>query len=820
MMNYFVWLRCVHQSKYSFLDHVHRLLSLFYCLTVFFAFHLSSASAQSFLEQGFSPQDGGAPWTLEADRVESLHREQVFQAQGDVIIRQGKNVIRADRVTYFRETGFAHLNGNVRIDWGGDVMTGDTADFDLRNNAGWVTDGEVFLVKEHFYIRGGLLEKKCADTYAFKDAQITTCDGPVPAWSVKSSEGEITTGGYARMWHPRFQVKDMPVLYSPYMIFPVKTERQSGFLIPEPSYSSRLGIGLNIPYYWVINEEQDVTLYANMMSKRGVMTGLEYRHFTNLDSKGVWRADWLYDRETAPTEADESPQFRGDGLVRPNEHRYWVRAKYDGFLGDPLWRTKVDLDLVSDQNYLREFKQGYTGYERTHDQMLADFGRGMNRIDSIVRRNAVELSRNWTRLGFRGSLQYDQHLAYWTDNRPGKDNETLQRLPELNLDLYRTTLGPTPLQLESRNQAVYFWREKGTTGSRIEFLPKVSLPWSTGFGTITPSVAWRQTFYVIDKHDDSWESVDESKRFFERGIPEYRVEAFSSLFKIFDLGAQDDISPALENVGNSRWSKVKHTLQPELTYSYIPERDQSGNPRFVGEDNIAKRNRLSYTLRNTFNRRLDTVVQGQAERPADESVSENGEENGLLGLLTQNIRTRSGYRDFLTVRLDQYYDFNEAKRDTGLERYPRRPFSDIRADVTFKPGNYVSLENRTWYSPYMDRVTQHDHILRLSYSGLGTAYFGLDFLAEVDDVWRRNQSKREILRLGGLLHLPRGWSVRGDYKTDLKTKEDIEKVFGVGYSHQCYFVEFLFSQTPDEDRYEVRFSLKGLGGVPSLSFSR
>jgi len=749
------------------------------------------------------------PWTLEADRVESLQNEQVFEASGDVLIQQGDNVIRADKATYFRDTGFAHLQGNVRIEWDGDVMDGESADFDLRNSAGWVTDGGIFFSNEHYYIRGKLLEKTCENTYLFKDAHITTCDGAIPAWSLKSSEGEVTTGGYAKLWHPRFQVKDKPVLYSPYMIFPVKTERQSGFLIPEPSYSSRLGMGLNLPYYWVLDEEHDATLYVNSMSKRGVMVGAEYRHFTNLVSKGVWQADWLHDSETAPTEADENKQFQGDGLARSNKHRYWVRGKYDGFLGDPLWRTKMDLDMVSDQNYLREFKRGYTGYKRTDEQMLRDFGRGMNNIDSLTRKNVVELSRNWFLVGFRGSLQYNQNLRYWTDNHPSGDDTTLQRLPELNLDLYRTSLGPTPFQLESRNQMAYFWRRSGTTGTRMDFAPKLSLPWVTGIGTLTPSAMWRQTFYAIDKHDGSWASVDESKDFFERGIPEFKIEAVSSVFRVFDLGRQETLSPTMENVGNRHWSKVKHTFQPELTYTYIPDQDQTGNPYFVGDDRISKRSRMSYTLRNTFNRRLDRVMQRETTQAIEDDEIENGED-GLVSRLTENIFTHRGYRDFLIVRFDQFYDFDEADRDTDLERYPRRPFSDIRMDVDLTPGRFVSLTNRTWYSPYLNKVTEHDHMLWINYPGLGTAYFGFDFRADVDDIWRKLQMKREILRLGGLLHLPRGWTVRGDYKTDLQAREDLEKIFGLGYAHQCYFVEFLFSQTPEEDRYEIRFSLRGL----------
>lgn len=768
------------------------------CILLGFAW-LSLASAQSMFQQEFSV-DSELPWTLEADRVESLQAEQIFEAHGNVVIRQGANWIRADTARYFRETGFAELSGNVRIEWDGDILLGEQADFDLVHNVGWVTNGEIFLAQNHVYIRGELLEKRCEQTYAFRGAHLTTCDGPVPAWSIKSSEGEVTTGGYARMWHPRFRVMDTPVLYSPYMIFPVKTERQSGFLIPMPYYSSRLGYGLNIPYYWAIDEEQDATFYANMMSDRGLMLGAEYRHFTDLDSKGVWQADWLYDSETAPTEADEDPQFQGDGLTRANANRYWIRGKYDGYLGDPLWRVKMDVDLVSDQNYLREFKHGYTGYTRTRDNMVRDFGRGMETIDSLIRQNAVEIGRNWSSASFRGTLNYNQNLIYWTDNFPSSDNITLQRLPELNLDIFRTQLGESLFELEVPINAVYFWREKGTTGARTEILPRLSLPWNTRYGTLTPSVAWLQTVYAIDSHEQVPgipDSVDESKDFAQRGIPELSLDAFTSLFRVYDFGTQDRVAPTLENVGNASWTKMKYTIQPELRYSYIPDVDQDENPLFTRSDRIGERNLLSYTLRNVFNRRLDRVERRSGTQ--DAPLSED------------RVRIRTSYLDFLRIRFDQGYDFVEASRDEGLERFPRRPFTDLRTNIVLSPGQYVDLVSNTWYSPYINTITEHEHMLRGNYPGLGSAYFGFDFRKELtDDIWRVNQREREILRLGGLLQLPAGWFIAADYKRDLLENEDIEKIFGLGYQHQCYFLNLVLSQTPDEDRIEFRISLKGL----------
>jgi len=772
-------------------------LLLFSCLLLTLITTSRHASAQSFMEQEFA-LDEDQPWLLEADGIESLQGEQVFEAQGDVVITQGVNTIQADTIRYSRETGMANLRGNVRIEWNGDILEGQAADFDLGQNIGQIKEGEIFLSQEHFYIRGETLEKQCGETYAFENAHITTCDGPTPAWSIKSKEGDVTEGGYAKMWHPRFQILDVPVLYSPYMIFPVKNERQSGFLIPEPSYSTRLGFGLSLPYYWAIDEEQDATLYANMLSKRGLMLGVEYRHYKNLDSKGVWQADWLYDSETAPLESEEDRQFRGDGLNRPNANRYWVRGKYDGYLADPLWQTKFDVDIVSDQNYLREFKHGYTGFNSVENQMIRDFGRGMDNIDSLYRKNAFELSRNWTRVGFRGGLYYTQALQYWTDNQSNSDNPTLQRLPELNLDFYKNQIGSTPFELEADNQMVYFWREYGTTGARLDMFPKISLPWNTAVGTLTPSVGWRETLYAIDSHENSPEEVDTSEDFFDRGIPVFSVDAFSSVYNVFDLGSAQEVSPNEANVGNSAWTKIKHTVQPELNYTYVPHVDQKENPSFTRDDRIGKYNRLSYSLHNIFNRRVDQVVQ----RP----VLEDGEvvSEGL-------IQVNKAYLDFLRIRFDQSYDIEEADRNEDLDQYERRPFSDIRADVTFYAGKYISLVNRTWYSPYSNAVTEHEHMLRGSYSGVGTAYFGFDFRDKVeDDVWRKNQRKREIVRVGGLLHLPRGWSLRADYKRDLLEKEDLEKIFGIGYAHQCYYLDFLYSQTLDEDRFEFRVSLKGL----------
>ena len=165
-------------------------------------------------------------------------------------------------------------------------MKAEEAEFDLNTNTGWLKNGRIFMQDPHMYFEGAVLKKTGQDTYEFREATITVCDGDRPAWSIKSSRGDITVDGYAHLWTPRFQILDQPVLAAPYAVIPVKTKRQSGFLLPEIGTSDRLGITYDQPYYQVIDEEQDVTLYSHLMTSKGLMLGAEYRMVPDTPQQG------------------------------------------------------------------------------------------------------------------------------------------------------------------------------------------------------------------------------------------------------------------------------------------------------------------------------------------------------------------------------------------------------------------------------------------------------------------------------------------------------------------------------------------------------
>ena len=91
----------------------------------------------------------------------------------------------------------------------------------------------------------------------------------MPDWKITGKNMTVTIEGYGTIHHAALWAKQVPVLYSPYLIFPAKTERQSGLLVPEAGYSERNGFQFSQPFYWAINDQSDATFTFEHIANRG-----------------------------------------------------------------------------------------------------------------------------------------------------------------------------------------------------------------------------------------------------------------------------------------------------------------------------------------------------------------------------------------------------------------------------------------------------------------------------------------------------------------------------------------------------------------------
>jgi hypothetical protein len=147
-----------------------------------------------------------------------------------------------------------------------------------------------------------------------------------------------------------FQVKNVPILYSPYLSFPVKSQRQSGFLFPRIGFSDTAGAQVNLAYFWAIARNMDATFYLDLATRKGIGEGVEYRYIRKNESYGGLNGYHI-------REGEEYRQKYTDKLDRKPD-RWQANFNHDEYF-DPSFFSKTRLRAFSDRQYFVDYGATY-----------------------------------------------------------------------------------------------------------------------------------------------------------------------------------------------------------------------------------------------------------------------------------------------------------------------------------------------------------------------------------------------------------------------------------------------------------------------------
>ena len=744
------------------------LLSFWLSLFLSFTFIIPTGVwAQSRLE-GFD-EEPDKPWHLEADEISYDDNVHQYLARGNVTISKEDKKLTADFIRFDHRAMKAMAMGNVVMTVGNDILIGNSMEMDLDAETGTIYQGTIFLKEQNYYFKGDKLQKIGKDSYTAEKASISTCDDEPPAWKITGRNLKVTLEGYGTVTHAAIYAKRVPVGYMPYWVFPTKTKRQTGFLFPGFETSERRGFGFNQPFFWAINDSQDATFYLNYMAKRGAKFGGEYRYMLDNFSKGAVMFDSLYDDKIDDGVGNNSEDwgYTDDIFLRPNNDRYWVRARANQQLPYEL-KARLDLDIVSDQDYLKEFKEGYSGYSRTNFFFTDVFGRGLDDYNDATRKNRLNFNRIWS--------EYSLNMeALWFDNvilrRQSDINPTLQRLPFIEFTGSRQKLFSDPFYFNFESEYVNFYRQDGQTGHRLDLHPRFFLPlrWKN-YLNVEPSMSVRETLYYRDSLEGFQQDTD---RFDSRELWDAKVEFFSEVFNVF-------------KVNSLGMDRLKHRVRPKLQYSYAPDIDQGDLPVFDDKDRVAKGNLLTYSLTQWFTSRFFKNG-GKA--------SKEDQDGG---------RSQYNYSEFLRFKLENSYDINKELDDEP------RPFSDVAAKLDFAPHRYVTLRWDAAYNPYDKEVTQNN-IATTIRDPRGDRFF-------VE--YRRTDGSNESLYFDLLVKVTDRLNLYGGYEQNILTDERIYTSGGLSYVAQCWSANIRYVDEVTDKRFEFSINLYGLGAIGHEAFGR
>lgn len=715
-----------------------------------------------------SVQDAtNVPWHIVADEISYDDTANLYIATGNVTIDKMDKHLSADYVRFDQKTMKVFAKGHAMMTVGENVLTGDRMKMNLDTETGTVYNGTIFLEESHFYIRGNKIQKVGAETYTADKASLSTCEGDQPAWRITGRNLKITVEGYGFVKHAALWAKKIPVLYSPYMVFPVKRKRQSGLLTPQIGYSDRKGEEVVQPIYWAINESSDATFYYHYMGRRGNKWGFEYRYITDEQSQGALMYDFLDDRQVDDGSPDsEEWGYEDDSVPRPNSDRYWFRMKHDQALPSGFFAT-VDIDVVSDQDYLQEFEKGYTGFEKSQDYYLKTFGRGFDELDDPIRTNRFNLNKNWSLYSLNAELLWYDNVV----NRRQKETDTtLQRLPSITFNGTKQQLFNSVFYYDLASEYTYNYIEDGQKNHRLDVHPRFYLPYRfRSFFSIEPSIGLRGTAWNLDKAEYS--SSDKNTLY--RGLYDVKVDLSSEIYHIFNLNG--------ENV-----ERIKHTIRPQIIYDYIPEKDQSELPSLDDVDRIGQKNLITYSITNTFTSKSKKKIKALSTNATDPS---HGDESpDPLSYI---------YRDFCYLKFEQSYDINKEKADDP------EPFSPIYGKLELNPGKYFSVNADARWSHY-DRNFRSRNISVTLWDLRGDKLF-------VEHRYQRDTSETVYTDIH--IKVSDKWTAYGEYERNMFDGKDITSGLGFLYETQCWSLDTQFVKEGNDYSVEFMIRLFGIGNI-------
>jgi LPS-assembly protein len=674
---------------------------------------------------------------------------------GRVTVRQDARTVAADSMNYDYKTGKLRVVGGVDFEDPKLRIKSDTGIYD--------TVGGADFDKANFQIldrngRGVARELTVHPDGRVALAQVryTTCPVGNEDWMLQASSIDLDTSGQVgSAHHVLMRFKDVPIFYTPYISFPLGDERKSGILFPSFGHSSSNGYQLQVPYYFNLAPNYDLTLTPGFLSARGVQLGPEFRYLT-ASSHGQIEANFL-------------PNDRIEHSDRAYFHFTDVTDLRRGL------RFDTDIATVSDSNYFSDFAVGSEQTSVTYLERRAD----VRYYDDIWR--------------IRGELQNFQTIdtAVLAGDRP------YSRVPRIQVEGLWPVLN-SHLELALDGEATNFLREVGPTGVRLNLSPEVR--WSNrGSGYFfEPAVGYHFTQYDLQNATGGNPSTP------SRTLPYARLD--TGLLFERDAGSAGQRTQTLEP--RLVYSYVPYRNQNELPNfdTALPDLNLTElfrTNRYVGEDRIGDANQMAVGLTT----RLFDHVSGtqylsatigqiryfsipRVVLPSDSFLIATGQPLSLLpivnplalpGQFLMTARAQNGPALPGQTFLTPTGEVAVVAPGNALSQNGAFPASDIVAEVDLTAYKHVSVNLNYLWNPYTSQTDKSEIAVQYHPEPAKVVNIGYRFQQGILRQW------------DGSFAWPIAdhWNTVGRWVYSIQDRETIEQVAGFEYKSCCWRLQLV-----------------------------
>ncbi|EAR10949.1 LPS-assembly protein LptD [Reinekea blandensis] len=514
---------------------------------------------------------------------------------GHVVI-QGPNLASEANAVNYQPDGISTLSGEVNFRLPGVAFSSDEAEISIEGYYAQLKRAEFVLAEQDLHGQADSIERQSERRFRANDIAFTRCAPSSNAWRIRAARLDIDNEEQiARAWHSRVEVQNIPVLYLPYVSFPLNDQARTGFLIPT------FGSGYYQEYYLHLAPNYDATLAANYVGQQGLYGHTEFRflteHHNGITNLGV-----------SLTEPDSQDLDR-DTRDYAFEHRQ--SGELTDWLGYDLqtrWVSHKDYDVEITPGANKEIE-----YNRTAVNLTAKTGQATSKAGVTYLTPVSDSSKLFDELQSRFSVKQSVYsLSILQENHWAHEGLTVAPASYELIRQPQITLGWAPgailgnLQLNQTGQYSRFRRDLSdeqinalagsertlaTETQRTDTNTRLTYPLQAGPVKLTPTVEGLYAFYRRDNETD----LNVADTYGENSL--HQASWRSSL----------DLSATLPWQSQS----VEHRVKPRIYWAYSPFIEQNGpildaeaednftlfsRSRFTSVDRVGDLNRLSTQL--------------------------------------------------------------------------------------------------------------------------------------------------------------------------------------------------------------------------------
>lgn len=635
--------------------------------------------------------------------------------------------------------------------------------------------------------------------YELYGATYTTCPPINPAWYLQGSHivlNKNTGKGYAT--HARLYIKDIPVVYIPYLNFSIDNQRKTGFLKPTIGTRNKWGPYSLFPFYLNLAPNYDMTITPGILTKRGLFITDNFRYLSPIGNGNLNFSFLPEDREFAKFKKQQVRENKNStNAITQAELRRLLdstdtrKAFYwrDNTQYNDHWSSTVDINYAGDDYYLN------------------NFGNNLNEVSKNQLLQEADLYYKGEYWDFTGRLQAYQTLH--PVDQPNVDNQ-YRRFPQFILN------GDYPDQpfgfeyfLYSEASNFTFLKTPGSNlelpiGQRMHIQPGISWPVFRPNFFFTPRAQFALTQYHLRQNQ-----ATATPTVIQRALP------------ILDL------SSGISLVRDARIFNhpYQQTLEPQFYYLYVPFHKQSNIPifdttvntltydqlfnfnRFSGLDRIGDANQLSYGVTSRFIDSYSGIEKirlglGEIVYFANRLVTLCNVDSPIP--CNDNPNNHSNYQRLSPV--------------SGIFNYNVNPFWGLATNAIWNPVS-KQLDNSTVTLHYQKGLNK---ILNFSFT---YARGGEDVYGGIQTVQSINNLKVTDISLVWPIYREVSAMARWSQTWNQKRLQNL--LFGLQYDTCCWAVRavggraFLNldpnnnNQPTYANEFYIQFALKGLGNVGS-----